>query len=178
MDEISQTKSWKFQILLYTTECDMISEVGSRWFFGGGLTWPNLVTCRGIVLRTLLVGLKGFTGSLPIPNLTFCSDFGSSAQSQGFLRSDLVEEIRHLAFYNAGMSNIRIVTSVIGRAQRSIGRASALPGLYKTTPVVTWPLVTWTWNFQESCGPVVQTAMQKKLQIEGWSTPPPQLGAG
>ena len=90
---------------------------------------------RGVVLRTLLVGLKGFTGSLPIPNLTFCSDFGGSAQSRGFLHSDLVEESRHLAFYNAGMPNIRIVTSVIGRAQRSIGRASALPGLYKTTLV-------------------------------------------
>ena len=58
----------------------------------------------------------------------FCSD-------KGFLRSDLLEEIRHLAFYNAGMPNIRIVKSVIGRAQRSIGRVSALPGLYKTTPV-------------------------------------------
>ena len=40
------------------------------------------------------------------------------------------------------MPNIRIITSAIGRAQRSIGRArlnigraSALPGLYKTTPV-------------------------------------------
>ena len=66
-----------------------------------------------------MVGLKGFTRSLPITNLTFCSDFGSSAQSQGFLRSDLVEEIRHLPFYNAGIPNIRIVTSVIGRAQRS-----------------------------------------------------------
>ena len=84
---------------------------------------------RGVVLRTLLVGHKGFTGSLSIPNLTFCSDFGSSAHSRGFLHSDLVEEIRHLAFYNAGMPNIRIVTSVAGRAQRSIGRASALPGL-------------------------------------------------
>ena len=83
---------------------------------------------RGFVLRTLLVGLKGFTGFLSIPNLTFCSDFGSSAQSKGFLRSDLVEEMRHLAFYNAGMPNIRNVTSVIGRA-------SALPGLYKTTPL-------------------------------------------
>ena len=83
-----------------------------------------------------MAGLKGFTGSLPIPNLTFCSDFGSSAQSRGFLHSDLVEENRHLASYHAGMSNIRIVTSVIGRAQRSVGRASALPGLYKMTPVV------------------------------------------
>ena len=61
--------------------------------------------------------------------------FGSSAHSRGFLHSDLVEEIRHLAFYNAGMPNIRIVTSVVGRALRSIRRASALPGLYKTTPV-------------------------------------------
>ena len=94
------------------------------------------VHTRGVVLRTLLVGLKGFTVSLLIPNLSCCSDFGSSAQSRGFLHSDLVEESRHLAFYNAGMPNIRIVTSVIGRAQRSIGRASALPGLYKTTPVV------------------------------------------
>ena len=33
------------------------------------------------------------------------------------------------------MPNIRIITSVIGRAQVNIGRASALPGLYKTTPV-------------------------------------------
>ena len=40
------------------------------------------------------------------------------------------------------MPNIRIITSVISRAQRgigraqlNIGRASALPGLYKTTPV-------------------------------------------
>ena len=66
----------------------------------------------------------------------YCSDFGSSAQSRGYLHSDLVEESRHLAFYNAGIPNIRIVTSVIGRAQRSIGRASALPGLYKTTPVL------------------------------------------
>ena len=32
------------------------------------------------------------------------------------------------------MPNIRIITSVIGRAQRGIGGASALPGLYKTTP--------------------------------------------
>ena len=68
--------------------------------------------------------------------MTFCSDFGSSAQSRGFLHSDLVEESRHLAFYNAGMPNIHIVMSVIGRAQRSIDRASALPGLYKTTPVI------------------------------------------
>ena len=81
------------------------------------------------------MGLKGFTGFLPTSNLTFCSDFGSSAQSRGSLQSDLVAESRHLAFYNAGMPNIRIVTSFIGRAQRSIGRASALPGLYKTTPV-------------------------------------------
>ena len=27
--------------------------------------------------------LKGFTGSLPIPKLTFCSDFGGSAQIRG-----------------------------------------------------------------------------------------------
>ena len=46
-------------------------------------------------------------------------------------------------FAKAGMPNIRIKTSVIGRAQRgtgraqlNIGRASALPGLYKTTPVI------------------------------------------
>ena len=73
------------------------------------------------------MGLKGFTGFLPTSNLTFCSDFGSSAQSRGSLKSDLVAESRHLAFYNAGMPNIRgIVTSFIGRAQRSIGRASAM----------------------------------------------------
>ena len=50
-----------------------------------------------------------------------------------------MEKNKHLPFYNVGMSNIRIVTSVIGRAQRGIGRASALPGLYKTTPVDNTP---------------------------------------
>ena len=46
------------------------------------------------------------------------------------------------------MPNTRIITSVIGRAQRGIGRAqvnidraSALPGLYKTTPVFAATLV-------------------------------------
>ena len=44
------------------------------------------------------------------------------------------------------MPNIRIITSLNGRAQRGIGRAqlkigraSALPGLYKTTPVGSGP---------------------------------------
>ena len=36
---------------------------------------------RGVVLQKLLVGLKGFTGPLPLPNLTFCLDFRSSVQS-------------------------------------------------------------------------------------------------
>ena len=90
---------------------------------------------RDVVLWILLVGLKGFTELLPIPNSTFCSYFGCSAQSRVFLHYNLVEESRHLPFYNAGMPNLRIVPSVIGRAQRSSGRASALPGLYKTTTV-------------------------------------------
>ena len=67
--------------------------------------WP---WCRGVVSRTLLVGLKGFIGPLPIPNLTFCSDFGGSAQSRGFQHSDFVENSRHLPLYNAGMPNMAL----------------------------------------------------------------------
>ena len=53
------------------------------------------------------------------------------------------------------MPNIRIITSVNGRAQRGIGRAqvdigraSALPGLYKTTPVfwITFLKLFWIRN--------------------------------
>ena len=47
------------------------------------------------------------------------------------------------------MSNIRIITSVIGRAQRSIGRASALPVLYKTTPVHLPMSITVRWKGSE-----------------------------
>ena len=31
--------------------------------------------------------------------------------------------------------------------------------------LVIWPWVTWTYNFQESCGTVVRTAMQKKTTV-------------
>ena len=34
--------------------------------------------------------------------------------------------------------------------------------------LVTWPWVTWTYNFQESCGTVVRTAVQKRWRCTGW----------
>ena len=70
------------------------------------------------------------------------------------------------------MPNIRIKTSVIGRAQRgtgraqlNIGRASALPGLYKTTPVCTnmYPICTIAIYLEGR-----RVASVNKLQLSSW----------